>query len=480
MSAEADARPSVRVDESRGRVPIARWVDVEVPAAQRAPRVRARLPRARPPGARAGFRPGKAPRSVLEQMYGAVGRRGRRARAGRRDAPRGARAERASSRSREPRDRGASRRRRGRRFRYSRAHRGEAGDRAAGDCEGLPAQRPPSTVTRRRGREPSSSRCASATRPSSRSREGVAAARGHVLTIDFVGRIDGVAFEGGTGQGRRGRDRRRPASSPASRSSSSGARAGEDREVRVRFPDDYGQRRARRQGGGVRRCTWRAAAPRAARARRRVRQGPRRISRPSTQLRATDPRAICARAASATSKARCARTLLDALLERTPLRRAAGPRRASGSSAGCTRRRTAARAARRARDARRPAARRAGSDEWRPLVEREVREELLLEAVARANEHRGGRRRGRGAHRAHGRGAGRGRREAAQGVRRTRACSRRSAARSSTRRPLNSSLAEAKVEEVAGPSLRALESPAERVRRPRSVPRCEVGVRVFA
>ena len=31
--------------------------------------------------------------------------------------------------------------------------------------------------------------------------EGTVVARGHVATIDFVGRIDGEAFEGGSGQG---------------------------------------------------------------------------------------------------------------------------------------------------------------------------------------------------------------------------------------------------------------------------------------
>ena len=46
------------------------------------------------------------------------------------------------------------------------------------------------------------------------------AAKGEVLTVDYVGRVDGAEFPGGTGNGHRGRDRRRRASSRASASSS--------------------------------------------------------------------------------------------------------------------------------------------------------------------------------------------------------------------------------------------------------------------
>lgn len=69
--------------------------------------------------------------------------------------------------------------------------------------------------------------------------EGTAAARGHVLAIDFVGRVDGVAFEGGTAQDvelELGTGR----FIPGFEEQLEGSRAGDDREVRVRFPEPYG------------------------------------------------------------------------------------------------------------------------------------------------------------------------------------------------------------------------------------------------
>jgi trigger factor len=69
--------------------------------------------------------------------------------------------------------------------------------------------------------------------------EGTAIARGHVATIDFVGRIDGEPFEGGNGQGVQleiGGDR----FPPGFEDQLIGAQAGDDREVRVTFPDPYG------------------------------------------------------------------------------------------------------------------------------------------------------------------------------------------------------------------------------------------------
>ena len=68
--------------------------------------------------------------------------------------------------------------------------------------------------------------------------EGTAADRGHVLSIDFVGRIDGKAFEGGSG---RGVEFEVGAGHfiEGFEDQLTGARAGDDRSVRVRFPDDY-------------------------------------------------------------------------------------------------------------------------------------------------------------------------------------------------------------------------------------------------
>ena len=69
--------------------------------------------------------------------------------------------------------------------------------------------------------------------------EGTAAADGHLLNIDYVGRIDGEPFEGGSG-----RDVDLEIGSgrflPGFEEQLVGATAGDDREVTVTFPDDYG------------------------------------------------------------------------------------------------------------------------------------------------------------------------------------------------------------------------------------------------
>jgi trigger factor len=69
--------------------------------------------------------------------------------------------------------------------------------------------------------------------------EGTALARGHVATIDFVGRIGANLFEGGSGRGVQleiggGRF------IPGFEDQLAGAQAGDDREVRVTFPETYG------------------------------------------------------------------------------------------------------------------------------------------------------------------------------------------------------------------------------------------------
>lgn len=67
--------------------------------------------------------------------------------------------------------------------------------------------------------------------------DGCAVTRGHVLRIDFVGRIDGRPFGGGSGRGVElevGSGR----FMPGFEEQLIGARAGEDREVRIQFPDD--------------------------------------------------------------------------------------------------------------------------------------------------------------------------------------------------------------------------------------------------
>lgn len=71
--------------------------------------------------------------------------------------------------------------------------------------------------------------------------EGTQIADGHTATIDFVGRIDGELFEGGTSQGvaiEIGQDR----FIPGFEGQLVGALAGDDRELNVTFPEDYGNR----------------------------------------------------------------------------------------------------------------------------------------------------------------------------------------------------------------------------------------------
>ena len=69
--------------------------------------------------------------------------------------------------------------------------------------------------------------------------EGVSAEEGHTLTIDFVGRVDGEVFEGGTAKGHEielGSGRL----VPGFETQLLGVAAGEDRQLEIDFPEDYG------------------------------------------------------------------------------------------------------------------------------------------------------------------------------------------------------------------------------------------------
>jgi len=105
------------------------------------------------------------------------------------------------------------------------------------DLEGLPAIRPEVSVAEAEIDE-RLEELRTANAPLVEEAEGTALARGHVATIDFVGRIDGDVFEGGTGQGVQleiggGRF------IPGFEDQLAGAQAGDDREVRVTFPESY-------------------------------------------------------------------------------------------------------------------------------------------------------------------------------------------------------------------------------------------------
>jgi trigger factor len=106
------------------------------------------------------------------------------------------------------------------------------------DLNGLPAIRPEVSVEEAEVDE-RLEELRNANAPLVEEAEGTALARGHTATIDFVGRIDGEIFEGGTGQGvplEIGGGR----FIPGFEDQLTGAQAGDDRDVRVTFPEAYG------------------------------------------------------------------------------------------------------------------------------------------------------------------------------------------------------------------------------------------------
>jgi len=206
----------------------------------------------------------------------------------------------------------------------------------------------------------------------------IVAAPGHTLTIDFVGRIDGKPFEGGSGQGvelELGSQR----FLAGFEEQLAGARAGEDREVRVRFPDDYATRElaGREAVFAVHVSTIR---------RRVVPALDDELAKDLGEFESLDAlrsriRADLAAARERAAQAELHRSLLDALIERTSFELPPGL---------VTRQleRLLQNAARRLANAlpqdRLEAQIERWKEEWRGRAEREVREMLLLEAVAKA------------------------------------------------------------------------------------------------
>ena len=70
--------------------------------------------------------------------------------------------------------------------------------------------------------------------------EETEAAEGHSLTLNFVGRIDGEAFEGGSGDGVE-LELGSGSMIPGFEDQLLGAKAGESRQIEVTFPEDYGR-----------------------------------------------------------------------------------------------------------------------------------------------------------------------------------------------------------------------------------------------
>ncbi len=236
MTSDTGSDSTLRVT-TREQGPVVRQLEVEVDARHvrrafdRAYRELAQQARVR------GFRPGKAPRSILEKLYGAsLAEQIEQTLVSETlpDAVEQAGLELIT----EPQIEAGTLSADGD-FRYT-ARVEVKPEIALPETRGLPARRLPVQVTDKDlERELEALRQRSA--PLIEEPEGTAVAEGHSVQIDFVGRIDGKAFEGGSGRGvdlEIGSGR----FIPGFEDQLLGAVAGEDREVRVRFPDDYGSR----------------------------------------------------------------------------------------------------------------------------------------------------------------------------------------------------------------------------------------------
>jgi trigger factor len=206
--------------------------------------------------------------------------------------------------------------------------------------------------------------------------EGTAARPGHVLALDFEGRVDGRPFEGGSG---RGADVELGSGRflPGFEDQLVGAQAGETREVRCRLPEEPAGPHAGREV---------LFAVRVHAVRRR--EVPELDDEFAKDLELQDLAQLRERVRAGLEAARrreadevARRSVLDALLERTPFE----------VPAGLVELRLERRLARVHRELEgslphdslhAQLARLEG--EWRPLAEREAREELALDAVVRA------------------------------------------------------------------------------------------------
>lgn len=373
MTATAGAE-DLRI-ESREEGSVTRWIEVEVPA-QRVDRAFERAYRSLGRSARVrGFRPGKAPVSVLRKLYGgAVAEDVERELVG---GTIGAALERSSiepvSQPHVESDAPAE----GAAFRY-RARVEVKPSISLCEVRGLPAERPSASVSDEdveKELEALRQRHAQFVEEA----EGALAANGHLVTMDFEGRIDGAVFQGGVGK-----DVTVEIGAgqliPGFDDQLIGARAGEERTVRVRFPDDYGNSAL---AGKDAEFSVRLSSLR----RREVPSLDDEFARDLGDFETLDQvrakiRESMVAARERDSKAAVRRSLLDALIERVPFDVPPGLvedrlRRRLHSASHDLEHRGVAREI-----AERQVAR--WEQEWRPLVEREIREEWLLEEVAKA------------------------------------------------------------------------------------------------
>jgi len=207
--------------------------------------------------------------------------------------------------------------------------------------------------------------------------EGATAARGHTLTIDFVGRVDGKPFEGGSAQGHElelGSGRL----VPGFEEQLEGARAGDDVEVAITFPDDYGNAEL---AGREAAFDVHVAAIR----RRELPELDDELAKDVGDFESLDElrarvRSDLEAAAERRARGELERSVMDALIERTPFEVGPGlvDRQLQNRLAGAHQQLQASIPHEQLHE---QLAR--WQEEWRPQAEREVRESLLLEAVAR-------------------------------------------------------------------------------------------------
>lgn len=371
MTAEAT---DLRV-ESRADSAAAHWVDVEVPATQvdaafsKSYQLLGRSARVR------GFRPGKAPVSVLRKLHGpAIAEEVERELVGATLSDALAKSglqpiSQPRVESEPPRE-GAA-------FQYRARVEVKPGFTLC-ELRGLPARRPSAVVTDadvERELEEVRQRQAQFVEEA----EGGTAAPGSAVTMDFEGRIDGVLFEGGTGK-----DVTIEIGAgqliPGFDEQLVGARAGEARVVNVRFPDDYGKAEL---AGKEAEFSVHVATLR----RREVPALDDEFARDLGDFETLDQvrakiRESLTEGRERASKNAARHSIVDALIERVPFEVPPGAiderlHRRLRDAAHDLEHRGVARAAVDRQVAR-------WEQEWRPHVEREIREEWLLEAVAAA------------------------------------------------------------------------------------------------
>ena len=375
MTKEQKKDTSIRV-ETIERTPILHTIEVEVDAS----RVRKAFDRAYRDLAKQvrikGFRPGKAPRSVLEKLHGAsvaeqlehtlvsetLG-----------DAIELAEvqpvSEPAISAGKPAPDAN---------FKYT-ASIEVSPEIELPDLSGLPAVRPEVSVEEAAVDE-RLEELRTAHAPLVEEAEGTVLARGHVATIDFVGRIDGELFEGGSGQGVQleiGGDR----FIPGFEDQLTGAQAGDDREVRVTVPEPYGNAE----------IAGKEAVFAAHIVDVRKRQAPELDDEFAKDVGDFDSldalrariRADLESGQERESKETFRTTLMDALLERMDFAAPPGmiDRQLQNQLASARRRLEA-----QLDDDAIHAQLERWREEWRPRAERDVREMLVLQAIAKAHE----------------------------------------------------------------------------------------------